>query len=191
MHHDLFLSIVPLGVLALAGCALPPDRLAGDAPPASVEAVDLERYAGRWFEIARFPNGFEDGCAGVTAEYTPLETGRMEVINTCRKGGLEGETDRVEGKARVVESSNGAKLEVSFFGPFYFGDYWVIELDPEYRWTVVSEPRGRFLWILARTPTLPAEVLEARLAGLEARGFDTGALHFTEQWDSLEAAPPD
>ncbi|MFW6413126.1 MAG: lipocalin family protein [Oceanicaulis sp.] len=186
----LALPLLALPLLALTACVLPPDRLAGDDPPPVVDRVDLERYAGRWFEIARYDVSFQEGCEGVTAQYRPLPDGEIEVINACRKGGLEGALDTVTGRARVVDGSNGAKLKVSFFGPFFFGDYWVIELAEDYSWAVVSEPRGRFLWILSRTPRMEEAVLADRLTWLSGQGFETDALRMTRQWDSLEAAPP-
>ncbi|MEQ8405653.1 MAG: lipocalin family protein [Oceanicaulis sp.] len=185
----LALAALPLPLLFAAACVLPPDRLAGDEPPPVVESVDLERYSGRWFEIARYDVSFQQGCEGVTAQYRPMPDGMIEVINACRKGGLDGELDTVTGRAKVVEGSNGAKLEVSFFGPFFFGDYWVIDLAEDYSWAVVSEPRGRFLWILSRTPQMDEAVLADRLTWLEQLGYDTGALRLTEQWDSVDAAP--
>lgn len=181
--------VAALACLCLSACVLPPDRLAGDDPPPVVGAVDLERYSGRWFEIARYDVRFQRGCEGVTAQYQPMENGEIEVINACRRGGLDGELDTVTGRARIVDGSNGAKLKVSFFGPFFFGDYWVIDLAEDYSWAVVSEPRGRFLWLLSRTPQMDQDVLDARLAWLSAQGYDTRALRFTEQWQSLENAP--
>lgn len=167
--------------LLAAGCAKPPDNLAGDAPPPVEASVDLERYLGRWYEIARYPNGFEDeDCVGVTADYSRRDDGLIRVLNTCRKGGLDGEEDRAEGRARVIEGSNGAKLEVSFFGPFW-GDYWILDVDDDYGWSLVGGPEGRYLWILSRTPTLPDDVLEARLQTLRDLGYDTDALFFTPQ----------
>lgn len=183
------LAVSGLVLTALSACVLPPDRLAGDAPPPVMQSVDLERYAGRWFEIARYDVSFQRGCEGVTAQYRPLEDGEIEVINACRKDGLDGEVDTITGRARVVDGSGGAKLKVSFFGPFFFGDYWVIDLAEDYSWAVVSEPRGRFLWILSRTPQMDEAVLANRLTWLAAQGFETGALRFTEQWESVEAAP--
>jgi apolipoprotein D and lipocalin family protein len=177
-------------LMTLSACVLPPDRLEGDAPPPVVQSIDLERYAGRWFEIARYDVSFQRGCEGVTAQYRPLEDGEIEVINACRKGGLDGETDTITGRARVVDGSNGAKLKVSFFGPFFLGDYWVIDLAEDYGWAVVSEPRGRFLWILSRTPQMDEAILADRLTWLTAQGYDTDALRYTQQWDSVEAAPP-
>lgn len=186
-------TLARLAVLALApiltACVLPPDRLAGDAPPPVMESVDLERYSGRWFEIARYDVSFQRGCEGVTAQYRALENGEVEVINACRKGGLDGELDTITGRARVADGSNGAKLKVSFFGPFFFGDYWVIDLAEDYSWAVVSEPAGRFLWILSRTPQMDGAVLTDRIAWLAEQGYDTDALRLTEQWETLDAAP--
>ncbi|MGX6647111.1 lipocalin family protein [Maricaulaceae bacterium MS644] len=183
------LTVSALMVSALSACVLPPDRLAGDGPPPVVQSVDLGRYSGRWFEIARYDVSFQRGCEGVTAQYRALEDGEIEVINACRKDGLDGEADTITGRARVVEGSDGAKLKVSFFGPFFLGDYWVIDLAEDYSWAVVSEPRGRFLWILSRTPQMDEAILADRLTWLAAQGYDTQALRFTQQWDSVEAAP--
>lgn len=161
---------------ALAACAPQPERRSSDAPLTTVAEVELERYLGRWYEIARYDSRFERGCDGVTADYAHGEGAEISVINTCYRGELDGEAEVARGRARVVPGSNNAKLEVSFFGPFW-GDYWVIELDEaEYQWAVVSEPRGRYLWILSRTREMDDGVLDARIARLEAQGFDTGAL---------------
>ncbi len=181
--------LVLAAALPLAACFTPPpDRLAGDDPPPVADGVELERYAGRWFEIARYDVAFQEGCTGVTADYEIAGPGRLAVVNTCRKDSLDGRVSRAEARARVV-GANGAKLEVSFFGPFW-GDYWVIDRAEDYAWAIVSEPDGRYLWILARTPQMEPEVLEARLAWLESVGYDTSALLFTEQWPSADAAPP-
>jgi len=172
--------IVLMALAALAACAPQPERRASDAPLATVAQVDLQRYLGRWYEIARYDNRFERGCDGVTAEYAMREDGLISVVNTCYRDGLNGPADEARGRARVVDSSGGAKLKVSFFGPFW-GDYWIIELDEAgYQWSVVSEPRGRYLWILSRTPQMDPDVLDARLARLETMGFDTDALVYPE-----------
>lgn len=166
---------------ALAACAPQPERRTSDTPLTTVAEVNLERYLGRWYEIARYDSRFERGCDGVTADYAMREDGLISVINTCYREGLDGPAETADGRARVVPGSSNAKLEVSFFGPFW-GDYWVIELDEaEYQWAVVSEPRGRYLWILSRTPQMNPDVLDARLARLNAIGFDTGALVWPEQ----------
>ncbi|MCC5996443.1 MAG: lipocalin family protein [Oceanicaulis sp.] len=186
------LALAPILALlagALSACAPQPERRTSDAPLTTVAEVDLERYLGRWFEIARYDNRFERGCEGVTADYARRPGGLIEVVNTCFRDGLDGPADTARGRARVVPDTGGAQLEVSFFGPFW-GDYWIIELDEaEYQWAVVSEPRGRYLWILAREPRLDPDVLDVRLAELDALGFDTGALVFVEQWEHADAAP--
>lgn len=177
-----------LALFALSACSPPRDRLDGDTPPDTVPAVDLLRYAGLWFEIARADHGFERDCHGVTAFYTPQPDGTVDVINRCWKGGLDGELDIAEGRARYPDPADTAKLEVSFFGPFY-GDYWVIDLAEDYSWAVVSGPEGRYLWILAREPQPGEAFIEARLAELEERGFDTEGLIYPDQWTSIGDMP--
>src|SRR3712207_4744094 len=142
-----------LASLLLVACA---SRPPADAPR-TVPAVDLARYAGVWHEAARFPNRFQDGygvsCADTTATYTPRPDGRVGVVNRCRNAAANGAERVAEGRAYVVEGSNGARLRVSFFWPFY-GDYWVVGLAPDYRWAVVGDPRREYLWVLSRTPTM-------------------------------------
>jgi apolipoprotein D and lipocalin family protein len=153
-------------------------------PPLEVvEFVDLERYTGKWYEIARYPNLFEQNCVAPTAEYTIREDGDIDVVNTCRKFTLDGDLDAVEGVARVVDSETNAKLKVRFFGPFE-GDYWIIDLDSEYNYAVVGAPNRRFLWILSRTPTMDPQVYEQVIAGLPELGYDPNRLLRTTQIDS-------
>jgi len=150
-----------------------------ETPPVqTVPAVELERYLGRWYEIARFPMFFQRNCVGdVTADYSLREDGRIRVLNRCRsdKG-----MDEAEGTARVVEGSGGAKLRVSFFWPFS-GDYWVIGLSPDYRWAVVGDPERKYLWILSRTPAMPLDVLEKARQAAREQGYDLSGLRYTEQ----------
>ncbi|WP_323762206.1 lipocalin family protein [Maricaulis sp.] len=176
-------------LLTLSACSSPPpDRLAGDTPPATIGAVELDRYLGRWFEIARADHGFERGCDGVIAEYERRPDGLIRVLNSCWKDGLDGPADVAEGRARIADPDSNAKLEVSFFGPF-FGDYWIIDLADDYSWAIVSEAQGRYLWILAREPQPGDAFINARLASLQARGFDTEGLIFPEQWPDSTAVP--
>jgi apolipoprotein D and lipocalin family protein len=177
-------GLLALPALILAACADQPERRESEQPLQTVQSVDLERYLGLWFEIARYDSSFEEGCEGVTAEYAMREDGRISVVNTCYEGALDGPAETAEGRARVANEQTNAELEVSFFGPFW-GDYWIIELDEDYQWAVVSEPRGRYLWILAREPRMDQDVLDERLARLEADGFDTAALVWPEQWESV------
>ena len=132
----------------------------------TVESVDIDRYLGRWYEIARFPNSFEEGCEGVTAEYELRNDGLISVVNTCRKGATDGKAKVAKGRARVADETTNAKLEVSFFGPFW-GDYWILYLAEDYSLSLVGEPSGRYLWILSRTPEISPEQRQAAIGTLE------------------------
>ena len=148
--------------------------------PRTVERVDLPRYLGLWHEVARLPQRFQDSanlrCENVTAEYAVIAPGRISVRNTCVNAlAAERRQSEVRGEAYVVEGSEGARLRVSFFWPFH-GDYWVIGLDPEYRWAVVGAPSRRSLWVLSRTAVLPPEQLEQALAIARREGFDLAPL---------------
>ena len=161
--------------MLVAGCQfLPPPA---DAPQ-TVDYVDLERYAGTWYEIARYPNRFQEGCVATTATYEARDDGRIDVINRCLNGGFDGPERVAEGVARVVDEDSNAQLKVSFFWPFS-GDYWVIGLDEDYHWAVVGHPRRKYLWILARTPALDPVAREDIMRLIEARGYDTGPLEKT------------
>lgn len=174
-------SLISLtAILCLAACVLPPVNRNGEVPFGPVAQVEPSRYMGRWYEIARLPNAFERDCAGVTAEYRTLPDGRIEVINTCRQGSVAGEARIARGSARIVDTETNARLKVRFGGPFE-GDYWVLDRADDYSWSLVGEPSGRFLWILARTPTISESLrsdLTRRLAG---RGYNTSALEWTPQ----------
>lgn len=174
------LAIGVLTALALAGCKSPPVNRTLKEPLPTVAQVDLERYAGRWYEIARLPNSFEANCEGVTADYRLREDGLIDVVNTCRKGAVDGKIERAKGKARRAEAGSTSKLEVSFFGPFW-GDYWIIDLAEDYSLSLVGEPSGRYLWILARTPEIDAATRDAALARLSSLGYDVRALYFPKQ----------
>lgn len=141
-----------------------------------VENVDIERYMGKWYEIARYPNFFEDpDCVGVTAEYALRDDGKVSVTNRCLLGGFDGEEQVINGTARVVDAETNAKLKVSFFGPFE-GNYWIIGLDEDYQWAIVGEPSRRTLWILSRTPTLDEDTYADILARLPDLGYDPARL---------------
>ena len=173
--------IVLAMLLPLAACASPPVNRAADAPPlTTVERVDLDRYLGRWYEIARYDAWFEKNCEGVTADYARREDGLIGVVNTCRKGAPDGKEKIAKGRARVVDGQTNAKLKVSFFGPFW-GDYWVIGLADDYSLSLVGEPEGRYLWILSRTPTISDETRDWALNALKAKGYNIDALYWTAQ----------
>jgi apolipoprotein D and lipocalin family protein len=167
-----------LFLFALAWLPLP---ALAETPVASVARVDLSRYAGKWFEIASFPMYFQRDCVGdITAEYALAPDGSVSVTNRCR---TDSGFDEAKGKATVVEGSNNARLKVSFFWPFR-SDYWVIGLDPDYRWAVVGNPNRRFLWVLSRTPQLPQESLDAALKAAADQGYDLKQLRYTAQGGS-------
>lgn len=140
-------------------------------PLAVVPGVDLTRYVGKWYEIAKYPNRFQKGCVGATAEYTLSDDGtRVDVVNRCRDA-ESGKEKSVRGKARVVDPATNAKLSVTFFWPFS-GDYWILALGEEYEYAVVGTPDRDYLWFLARTPSINDE-LYGRLVDLaRERGFD-------------------
>lgn len=180
------MAFLRLSALAFAGltlataCAKPPINRDGSVPLTAVESVDLDRYAGLWYEIARFPNRFEENCEGVTAEYARREDGLIAVVNTCRDGAPDGPEKVARGRARVVDEQTNAKLEVSFFGPFW-GDYWIVDLAEDYSLSLVGEPQGRYLWILSRTPEISEDVRNKALSRLQDLGYNTDALYFTIQ----------
>lgn len=157
------------------------------APPPTQDWVDLERYAGRWYEIARLPNRFQEKCAGdVAATYTLRADGRVRVVNECRR--TDGSTTRAEGVARRAEASGPAsRLKVRFapavlsFLPFVWGDYWILELDRGYRHALVGDPARKYLWILGRDPAMDAETYQGLAAAAARLGYDTSRLVRTPQ----------
>lgn len=155
--------------LALAACA----HAGPAAPPLrTVARVDLARYAGTWYEIAAIPQRFQKGCVATMATYTLRPDGEVDVLNRCRKERLDGEERSAKGRAWVVDPETNARLKVTFFWPFR-GDYWIVDLDPEYRWAVVGHPERTYGWVLSRTPGMDAATYEAILGRLREQGYDT------------------
>lgn len=181
MNLGQWLCIVVSGaMLFLAGCAS-----MWAEPLTVVDNVDLQRYVGTWYEIARYPASFQEGCVGSSAEYSLRDDGKIQVINQCHDESFDGPLRKVEGTARVVDKDTSAKLKVTFFWPFE-GDYWIIDLDENYRWAVIGEPRRSYLWILSRTPTLDESIYQAILSRLPAKGYDPSRLQRTPQPASAE-----
>jgi apolipoprotein D and lipocalin family protein len=144
-----------------------------------VQAVDLSRYVGRWYEISRLPNGFQKKCFdSVTADYAMRPDGQIEVINRCRKA--SGEYTTAKGRAKIVDKKTNAKLKVTFFWPFY-GDYWILDLGPNYEYAVVGEPGRKYLWILSRSPQMDEILYRQLLEKMAARGFKTEMMIRTSQ----------
>ena len=182
--------IVPAAFLCLvAGIALAaPDTSGNDpAPLRTVSHVHLTRYVGTWYEIASYPQRFQKGCTATTAVYTLREDGKIQVVNRCHRDSLDGRETIARGRARVVDRETNAKLKVTFFWPFW-GDYWIIDLDPDYRYAVVGHPNRKYLWILSRTRTMDPLVYSGILERLTAQGYDVAKLRVMLQ--PQESADP-
>jgi len=178
------LAIPAIAALMLAACTSQPDYREEAAAPQTVPSVDLTRYAGLWYEIARYPNWFERDCTGVTAEYDLKDDGTVSVTNTCFKETLDGEKKVARGRARIVEGSGNSQLKVKFapsWVPFAEGDYWILALEPDYSASLVGSPDGKYLWILSRTPKLEAKKLKTLKQRAEELGYRTSALELTQQ----------
>ena len=172
-----------LVAVALAVAALPAVAQGTVAAPPlePVASVDLERYMGRWHELARFPNRFQSDCiAPATADYALQPGGRVQVINRCPQAG--GKVDEAIGEARRIGEAGSPKLEVRFapawlsWLPMVWGNYWVIDLDPAYQLAVVSEPTREYLWVLSRQPQVDAATWAALTLRLQEKGFDLSRL---------------
>ena len=142
-----------------------------------VPHVELERYLGKWYEIAHLPAKFQDGCSETTATYTLSKNGSISVLNECRR---KGKVTRAEGKAKVVDRTTGAKLKVTFFWPFY-GDYWILKLGNDYDYSVVGTPNRKYLWILSKTPKMDDELFSQLIEFAKSKGFDLANLIRTSQ----------
>ena len=152
----------------LAACANQPVYRSSNEAVKTVSSVDLNRYLGKWYEIYRLPNWFEDDdCVTVTAEYGLRSDGGVSVLNTCHKISKK---EEAKGIAKIVEGSNNSKLRVSFFRPFY-GDYWILDLANDYSWVLIGEPAGKYFWILARDKKLSPELEESLLVKAEKLGY--------------------
>jgi len=163
--------------------------LAQDGKPGAlttVPTVDLKRYSGKWYEIARYPNRFQKQCVGnTTATYTIKPDGKLEVLNECLT--KDGTVDSAKGEAKVADKATNTKLKVRFapsflssFG-FVWGDYWVIDLGQSYEYSVVGDPKREYLWVLSRTPELSEPVYQNILRRVQVLGFNPGKLEKTPQ----------
>ena len=180
--------VVALG-LASMGMQTCLPAVAGEASGESLQAIaalDVPRYMGTWYEIAKYPNWFQKKCVSDTsAEYRAQADGRVQVINRCREA--SGDISEAVGMASQVGGADSPRLEVRFapawlsFLPFVWGDYWVIDLDPDYQLAAVSEPGRDYLWVLSRTREVDVKAYDALLKRLAEHGFDLGKLERTRQ----------
>ena len=156
------------------------------APLESIAALDVPRYMGTWYEVAKYPNWFQRRCiANTSATYAVQSNGMLQVLNRCQKE--DGSITDALGEAKQVGDANSPKLKVRFapawlsFLPFVWGNYWVIDLDPQYQLAAVSEPSRKYLWILSRTQTVEPKAYEALLQRLKQQGFNLDAIEISKQ----------
>ena len=145
-----------------------------------VPYVDLNRYTGTWYEIARYPHKFQEGCFGSRATYTLRDDGKLSVLNECYEESDISKLRSAKGKAWIVDTNTNAKLKVSFFWPFS-GHYWIIGLGKEYEYAVIGHPRRNYLWILSRTEVIDEQVYEGILNRLKDQHYDISRLIRTQQ----------
>jgi apolipoprotein D and lipocalin family protein len=165
MQH--FIVLLVAGVLLLVSCR--------SKPLDTVPELDIERYSGTWYEIARLPNRFERGLKCVTATYTLREDGRVTVFNQGHKIDDPAETQSIEGVAWVPNNKEPGRLKVRFFWPFSAG-YYVMALGNDYEYALVGSPSRRFLWILARDPQMAPDLYNKLTETARAKGFDTSEM---------------
>lgn len=169
------LSLILIGLFVSAfstGCSQQKQTI----DSSTVQELDLDRYLGKWYEIARFDHRFERGLVGVTANYSLRPDGKIKVVNSGYNGTFEGQYSEAIGKAKIPDPVNEpGKLKVSFFWIFY-GDYYVLELDEDYQWAVIGSSSDKYLWILSRTPQMQPEVYNNLLQRIANRGYNTSAL---------------
>jgi len=161
--------VIQIFILMLFSCS------SNKLPLKVTDNLDVNKYSGKWYEIARLPNSFEKGLECVTANYTLLENGKIEVLNQGHSIDDHSKIETAKGKAHVPDIKQPAKLKVTFFWPFY-GDYWVIELDENYQFVLVGEPARKYLWILSRTPYLDESIYNQLVNIAKEEGFATEKL---------------
>jgi apolipoprotein D and lipocalin family protein len=177
-NSDRFIKSIAVASAALclsllSACSMQPVSRDMTKPLDTVQSVNLKQYLGTWYEIYRLPNWFEDdACRTVTANYSLREDGHIRVLNTCYQ---TDKTKVADGIAKIVDTKTNAKLEVSFFRPFY-GDYWILDLAPDYSWVLVGEKSGKYFWILARNPKLDASLEKTLIDKAKNLGYMTERL---------------
>lgn len=167
-----FLTTLLLGLCTVSG--------AQTVDNSTITSFNLDRYLGKWYEIARYDHAFERGLVGATAEYTLRDDGKIKVLNSGHLNSLDGPYKESTGKAKVNKNGKPGQLRVSFFGPFY-SDYYILDLASDYSYSVVGSSSPKYLWILSRTPQLAPEVRSKIVKNLQKRGYDTTKLIWVEQ----------
>jgi lipocalin len=175
MRYIRFFTI--LFLFTTLGCAKTSSQMIDTT---TVRELDLDRYLETWYEIARFPHSFEKGMAGVTANYSLRDDGKIRVLNKGYKNGLNGELSIAEGKAKIPDKAQPGKLKVSFFWIFY-GDYFVLELDENYQYAMIGSSSPKYFWILSRTPQMDEATYNMLLEKARKRGYNLDKLEKVEQ----------
>ncbi len=181
--NKIYVALLSACLLALSFSA---SSQTNDVPVKTIPSLDVQRYMGTWYEIAKYPNWFQRKCMSDTkAVYSARADGTLKVLNSCKSA--DGNLSEAEGTARQIGAKDSPKLEVRFapvwlsFLPLVWGDYWVIDLDPQYQIAVVSDPRREYLWILSRTPQLDKKVYDEVLQRIQNQQFDVSKLEPTSQ----------
>lgn len=184
IRHSFF-ALALMGLLSMTSAQVIAQE-AATSPVKTIPALDVSRYLGTWYEIAKFPNWFQKKCVSNTkAVYSLRADGNLKVLNSCKTS--NGEVSDAEGTARQIGAQDSPKLEVRFapdwlsFLPLVWGDYWVIDLDPQYQVAAVSDPKREYLWVLSRSPQLDPKIYDALLQRLQQQQFDTSKLELTVQ----------
>lgn len=167
-------SVLGVGICTSAGCK---DSSKSKIDFSTVQSLDVNRFMGQWYELARYDHKFERGMNHVTATYSIKDDGMIKVVNAGIK---DGEAKQAEGKAKQPDPDDPGKLKVSFF-LFFYSDYYILELDPDYSYVVVGSSTDKYLWIMSREKSLPAEVYDGIILRLQERGYDTSKLLTVEQ----------
>lgn len=180
------MKFVRILIYVCVASALPHLAYAQESSVKTITSLDVPRYMGTWYEIAKFPNWFQKKCVSNTqAVYSIRSDGNLKVLNSCRTA--DGEITEAEGTARQIGAKDSPKLEVRFapawlsFLAMVWGDYWVIDLDPQYQLAAISDPRREYLWVLSRTPQLDKKIYDALLQRLQSQQFDIRKLELTSQ----------
>jgi apolipoprotein D and lipocalin family protein len=180
MRKSLSAVFVPI-LLMIGVCFLnPPQTIAQQGAVTAVPFVDLKRYSGKWFEIAKLPTKFQKQCVGNTSATfnTMVENNRLQVLNSCLQ--KNGKVDQLRGEAKVIDARNNAKMKVSF--PKFSSDsYWIVDLDQNYQYAVIANPNREYLWILSRTPQMNDAIYQQILRRIETMGFKPNKLVKTPQ----------
>lgn len=170
----LFLSIVYFST-----CVSQVNQTMKNIDKTTVKELDINKYLGTWYELARFDHKFERGLQGVTATYSLRSDGKIRVVNQGYRGSLQGEQSTAIGKAKLNTKAGPGKLKVSFFW-FFYGDYFVLELDPDYQWALIGSSSDNYLWILSRTPKMETKEFEGILNRAKERGYSLDDLIVVE-----------